>query len=657
MNESWQNDAGSGESLIVLTYDETLIQTLEAVAPDHAISVITNETELPSQLIGQQAGVALIDTDAVNTPIAQLTQRLRGQFPDLVLVVAGNARDQAELSAQVQRGTVYRFLHKPVSAQRVKAFVDAAWRRHSEEAAAEQAPVVAPKRKSRGQPPPLSEPRMSGGALYFGGAALVASIVLVLWLAFRPDPISEAAPTANAAPEPATDTVLTQLLSQADAALASGALIEPAGQNAVELYRRALDYNPASPAARDGMNRALDQLLTTAELELAAERLDAAARLVTAARRIRSDDARVAFLTAQIARERERALLAKARAEAQSGNVSGALAVLANAEREGRNSRLMTETREQLQQQDLEKRVTALLQRADARVRSNALIAPEQDNAVFFVESAVVLAPDSQRVIRARSNLTQRILTQARTALTNGNNIEADRFVAAATSLGATEEDIEDVRREAQTARMASQAEFMARMSQLFNQRLVQGNLIEPEADSARFYLRQLEQAGADHPSTILARQALSARFLTEARNAVARNDLSAAQVSVIEARRLGVSPIDAAAVEREIAAARVPARKEPDVISATTLERLRYVAPEYPPGALARDRSGWVELEFTVKTDGSVGDVVVVNSSPARIFDEAAIDAVRKWRYRPVQRDGQTVDQRAKLRVRFALE
>jgi protein TonB len=66
---------------------------------------------------------------------------------------------------------------------------------------------------------------------------------------------------------------------------------------------------------------------------------------------------------------------------------------------------------------------------------------------------------------------------------------------------------------------------------------------------------------------------------------------------------------------------------------------------------------SGWVELEFTVRADGSTGDIVVTNSSPRRTFDAAAVTAVEQWRYKPVMHDGRAVDQRASIRIRFSDE
>ena len=70
------------------------------------------------------------------------------------------------------------------------------------------------------------------------------------------------------------------------------------------------------------------------------------------------------------------------------------------------------------------------------------------------------------------------------------------------------------------------------------------------------------------------------------------------------------------------------------------------------------RGITGWVELEFTVRKDGSTADIVVTNSAPRRTFDNAAMTAVGQWRYKPVvTRDGKVVEQRAAVRIRFSDE
>jgi serine/threonine-protein kinase len=69
-------------------------------------------------------------------------------------------------------------------------------------------------------------------------------------------------------------------------------------------------------------------------------------------------------------------------------------------------------------------------------------------------------------------------------------------------------------------------------------------------------------------------------------------------------------------------------------------LERISGGDPEYPPAAIAGRIEGRVVLDLKVGPDGKVASAVVVNSIPQ--LDQAAIDAVLKWQYKPVLRDGQ---------------
>ncbi len=92
-------------------------------------------------------------------------------------------------------------------------------------------------------------------------------------------------------------------------------------------------------------------------------------------------------------------------------------------------------------------------------------------------------------------------------------------------------------------------------------------------------------------------------------------------------------------------------------MITASVLTRTRYSPPEYPDAARSRGADGWVDIIFTVHTDGSVGDITVAGAEPAGIFEQAAMASVRKWRYQPILRDGRPVEQRARVRIRFAME
>jgi protein TonB len=91
------------------------------------------------------------------------------------------------------------------------------------------------------------------------------------------------------------------------------------------------------------------------------------------------------------------------------------------------------------------------------------------------------------------------------------------------------------------------------------------------------------------------------------------------------------------------------------NIVSAASLKRVKMTSPQYPESARKRGIEGWVELAFTVMPNGSVDDVEVRNASPANVFDDAAIRAVRQWKFEPVVRNGEKVQQRAMIRLKFA--
>jgi TonB family protein len=658
VNASPREVTATSESLVVLTHDEILLDTLRAVATEHEISSVGAEADLAAHLLDDHAGVALLDTAAVTSPIARLTERLKAQFPELVLVVAGGVEDQGALAAQITNGTVYRFLHKPVSEQRVKLFVDAAWRRHGVEHAGVTEQITAPRRP--GPRPASGAPPRPG--LWIGIGAAVLAVAGIAWFVSQssgPSGSTGLTPAGSVQPGTAvpSDPVMEQLLSLADAAFKNGVYVAPPAENAADLYRQALERNGNEQRAREGLENVMDQLLSLAEKSLLEERTDEATRFTEAARSIQPDHVRVAFLTTQIGKERERNLLSQARRAASSGNVERAIAVLDDAAKGGQQrSTLVAEARNEFEQQKVDDRVREFLRRATNRIRSGALVEPAQDNARFFIESARAIAPNDPGVRRTQQQLQDRVLASARTAINAGNADEADRWIAAAGETGISRDEIASLTRVAQRVRIAARADSMARLSQSFNQRLTQGRLVET-TDSAKFFLAQLIQAEANHPSTQLARNALNSRLLEEARGSLAKQDLPAARRWIAEAKESGADAAGTAALERDVQTAEGAQRRVDQVVSALTLRQTRNVSPEYPTLARERGTSGWVDVEFTVRSDGTVSDITVAGAEPAGVFEQAALSALRKWRYEPIQRNGQAVDQRAKLRIRFAID
>jgi periplasmic protein TonB len=70
--------------------------------------------------------------------------------------------------------------------------------------------------------------------------------------------------------------------------------------------------------------------------------------------------------------------------------------------------------------------------------------------------------------------------------------------------------------------------------------------------------------------------------------------------------------------------------------------QKIRYVPPAYPPLAQASRVGGRVILEAVIGEDGAVRGVKVLRSIP--LLDQAAVDAVRQWRFTPTTLNGQPV-------------
>jgi TonB family protein len=94
-------------------------------------------------------------------------------------------------------------------------------------------------------------------------------------------------------------------------------------------------------------------------------------------------------------------------------------------------------------------------------------------------------------------------------------------------------------------------------------------------------------------------------------------------------------------------------------VIPALQLDRTHFIDMEYPPQPRnhksdAGVHNGSVDLDFTVRADGSTADIMVKHAQPGGLYEDAAVQTVRQWRYAPVVRDGHPVDQRVSLRLHF---
>jgi TonB family protein len=94
-----------------------------------------------------------------------------------------------------------------------------------------------------------------------------------------------------------------------------------------------------------------------------------------------------------------------------------------------------------------------------------------------------------------------------------------------------------------------------------------------------------------------------------------------------------------------------------PPEVALSSLKFERYVKPAARLRARDDDTPGWVELRFTVAADGHTRAIEILGSSPPGLYDRAALVAVNRWRFEPVLENGEPVERRSAVRLRFQPE
>jgi len=91
------------------------------------------------------------------------------------------------------------------------------------------------------------------------------------------------------------------------------------------------------------------------------------------------------------------------------------------------------------------------------------------------------------------------------------------------------------------------------------------------------------------------------------------------------------------------------PQRVSSGVISGMLLNK---VDPVYPPIAKAAHVQGVVVLQATISKTGTIEDLKVLSGPP--MLTGAAVDAVRRWRYKPYLLSGEPTEVETTINVNF---
>jgi len=200
------------------------------------------------------------------------------------------------------------------------------------------------------------------------------------------------------------------------------------------------------------------------------------------------------------------------------------------------------------------------------------------------------------------------------------------------------------------------QADPIADASQAFEKALAEGRLLTPADQSAKHYVGVLNRLNVDHELSKRARSTLSQEFLSRAAQAIEALDPEAAGIWIDEAESLIGATDDGVRKARAALTEQLIAMEAAKPIPASALKILTYVAPDYPPRANERKLQGWVDVEFTVGTDGKTRNVVVTDASHEQMFRREATEAVQKWQFEPRVFMGRPIEQTSFTRIRFVL-
>lgn len=254
-----------------------------------------------------------------------------------------------------------------------------------------------------------------------------------------------------------------------------------------------------------------------------------------------------------------------------------------------------------------------LRERGRAAYAESRLYAPPGDNALEYYLALREKSPGDAAVASALTDLMPMLVIATEQARDREDFDEAGRLAALVARADANHPALSRLQDTIASARDAAQR----RVAQ-------QALSAEQEAERQRLLAEERERAQAEQ-------QRQAAAQLVEQQQAAEREAAQRAEAQRVAAERQAAE--QRTAEQRQAQQAATP----PAPAAAPTLRPLSTPAPTYPTEALRAGQSGEVQVEFTVAPDGSISDARVVRADPPRVFDRAAVAAVRRWRFEPI--------------------
>ncbi|MBB6599215.1 energy transducer TonB [Luteimonas sp. MC1825] len=134
--------------------------------------------------------------------------------------------------------------------------------------------------------------------------------------------------------------------------------------------------------------------------------------------------------------------------------------------------------------------------------------------------------------------------------------------------------------------------------------------------------------------------------------------EIGDAQDAAAERERAADEARQEAERAREATPARAPAAKVPPRVQPDRAARpVTRVEPTYPATAYRAREEGTVLVSADIDASGAPVSVDVARRSGSRALDQAAVTAVRQWRFDPAMRGGKAVTSTVEVPVEFRLD
>jgi periplasmic protein TonB len=277
--------------------------------------------------------------------------------------------------------------------------------------------------------------------------------------------------------------------------------------------------------------------------------------------------------------------------------------------------------------------VDELLEKARLAMRERRYTEPSGNNALVYYRSAAAADPSNSEALDGLNRVGGVLVKRFDEALRSNKLDEAGGALANFKTIAANDP-----------------------RANMLQGKLNQANRLRAEA------IRQQEQVLREkRAAEQAARVAAAEQAAREAADAEKKRIEEQARVAA--ARAAQRAPVPASTDSEAAVSQAVPVPKPTTAaptanVTGSSLQKLlklkRYQAPDYPPEAAARGIGGVVTVSFTVDVSGTTRDIKVEASNPEKLFDRAAVAAVRRWRYEPVEVNGVPTEVPTRLAIRF---